>query len=523
VNLRTPGRAVLLLIGASAAVRLLLGAVLGLSEDEAYTVAMSRQLSLSYFDHPPLMYWLTGAASHLAGTEDALAVRWPFVALFAGTTWLLYRLGGHLFGGRAGFIGALLLNLVLYLSLNVGGWVLPDGPLLLFGAAAVFVLSRVLFAPAPAGTEVRSPAVEVQPTVDSATALRSWLAVGFLTGLALLSKYHGVFLVGGVGLFLLTSPSHRPWLRRREPWLAIAVATLVFSPVLVWNATHDWASFRFQGGRATLLDIEADTPFLDGLAGQAVWMTPWVWLPLVVILTFALRCGPGRNRSWFLACLALGPIVGFNLITAFGGHGLPHWTIPGYFFLLPLLGAAVRKRIDRGERWPRYWLHGSAVAFLLIFAVATTHAVTGWISRVSPGLLARYDPSSDLLEWTELPERLREWGQPAPGVVLAGGRWGDAAKAAHVLGPETTVTSVGEDPRGWEYVLPQRELVGSDVLLVVNRRWVDQEPLLTYTAWFERVEPVGSFRVWRAGRPEFTVSVYLGRGLRRPIPFRRRL
>jgi hypothetical protein len=108
-------------------------------------------------------------------------------------------------------------------------------------------------------------------------------------------------------------------------------------------------------------------------------------------------------------------------------------------------------------------------------------------------------------------------------VVLAGGRWGDAARVARVLGPETTVTSVGEDPRGWEYVLPQRELVGSDVLLVVNRRWVDQEPMLTYAPWFERVEPVGSFRVWRAGRPEFTVSVYLGRRLLRPIPFRRRL
>ena len=31
--------------------------------------------------------------------------------------------------------------------------------------------------------------------------------------------------------------------RRRWRWL-------VFSPVLIWNATHGWASFAFQGDRA---------------------------------------------------------------------------------------------------------------------------------------------------------------------------------------------------------------------------------------------------------------------------------
>ena len=169
--LRATHRRVLVLIGATAGVRLLLAAALGLGEDEAYTVAMARSLSLSYFDHPPFMYWLTGGAARLAGTEAALAVRWPFVVLFAGTTWLLYRLGEHLFGGRAGLVGALLLNLGLYFSLNVGGWVLPDGPLLLFGCAAVLVLVPVLFAAPPSDPEC--PARESPPAVDPTTAWRA--------------------------------------------------------------------------------------------------------------------------------------------------------------------------------------------------------------------------------------------------------------------------------------------------------------------------------------------------------------
>ena len=41
------------------------------------------------------------------------------------------------------------------------------------------------------------------------------------------------------------------WLRSPYPYLAALIAIAVFSPVLIWNAQHDWASFRFQGVRAT--------------------------------------------------------------------------------------------------------------------------------------------------------------------------------------------------------------------------------------------------------------------------------
>ncbi|MBP6583237.1 MAG: hypothetical protein KA204_07210, partial [Chromatiaceae bacterium] len=53
-----PARAVLALIGAFLVLRLILAATLGLGVDETYTLANARDLSLSYFDHPPLHYWL---------------------------------------------------------------------------------------------------------------------------------------------------------------------------------------------------------------------------------------------------------------------------------------------------------------------------------------------------------------------------------------------------------------------------------------------------------------------------------
>jgi hypothetical protein len=79
---------------------------------------------------------------------------------------------------------------------------------------------------------------------------RWWLAAGLFGGLALLSKFTAVMLVPAVLAFMLVPDWRRRWLTSPAPWLAALIAVAVFSPVLVWNAEHDWASFRFQSVRA---------------------------------------------------------------------------------------------------------------------------------------------------------------------------------------------------------------------------------------------------------------------------------
>src|SRR5271165_6489538 len=99
---RTPAGGVALLILATFLARLLFASALGLGIDESYMVAAGRELQLSYFDHPPIAWWMAWGASHLAGSESAVCVRLPFIALFALTTFLMYRVTGALFGAPAG-------------------------------------------------------------------------------------------------------------------------------------------------------------------------------------------------------------------------------------------------------------------------------------------------------------------------------------------------------------------------------------------------------------------------------------
>ena len=180
----TPGATLLLLILGTTALRLAFGAALGLGVDESYMVASGRVLSLGYYDHPPASWWLSWGAAHLFGSEAPIVVRLPFIALFALSTWLMYRLGAAIADARAGLWAAVLLNLSPVFGVTTGTWVLPDGPLdcALLGAALCLVhaLER--------GT------------------LAWWLGAGICAGLALLSKYSAVLTMAGGALYLLIEP-----------------------------------------------------------------------------------------------------------------------------------------------------------------------------------------------------------------------------------------------------------------------------------------------------------------------------
>jgi hypothetical protein len=384
-----------------------------------------------------------------------------------------------------------------------GGWVLPDGPLLVFGMAAVLCLAHATLPPGPTSAEAVTGRVEQGGW---------WVGFGVFAGLALLSKYHAVFLLAGAALFLVSVPAQRRWLRRPEPWLALACVAVVFMPVLLWNLQRGFVSFRFQLGRA-VPQADQGTPLLDSLGGQALWLLPWIWLPLLLVLFGALRRGPGSPRHWLLACLAIGPVAGFTLLTALGIRGLPHWQAPGYAFALPLLGVWLHERLARGDIWAGRWVWTSAAGFLVAVLALALHARTGWLAGPLPILRERGDPMADMVDWSPLASRLRAWGWPQPGLHVAGVRWDDAAKLAYALGPEARVRCVGPDPRGFHFASDAREILGDDVLLVVRRR-PGPEPLAVYRPLFDRLVPLGIVSLSRGSDAPVAVSVYRGERLR---------
>lgn len=510
------------LVGALTAVRLVLAATLGLGVDESYAVSIARPASAGYFDHPPLHFWIAAAAESLGilgihgAASRAIALRTPFIVLGALSAWLLYRLTARLFTPRAGVWAVAALAVAPVFAIAGGSWVLPDGPLdaALLGAALCVAHACGVRRAAPAD----GPDALADPRAPAA-ARWWWIAAGACAGLALLSKYHGAFALAGALTFVATTPGQRAWLRRPAPYVGALLALACFAPVLAWNARHGWVSFAFQGGRASTgrpgLHL---TSLLQSVAGQALWLGPWVWVPLVVAAWRAVHRGPRDPRGWLLCCFGLGPVLVFTAATRGGSPGLPHWQAPGYLLLLPLLGAMVDDALGRGRRWPGRWLAASAATFLVLVGVAATHTATGWLRPVLPRAFAAGDPSVEALDWRALPDTLRARGLLANAPVIVASTWIQAGKVAYALArdPDMGVLPVlclTDWPHHFLYTFAPEQAVGRDALILTDRRSrVDVRA--RYGAHFDTLEPLAPVTIVRADRVEITLDVWRARRFR---------
>lgn len=228
VKAEPPSRALLVVtlavVVAFTVLRFITAATLDLRTDEAYYWTWAGQYVLGYVDHPPMVASVERLGIAIFGNTP-LGVRFGQLLLLPLIELILADIARR---RTYSWNAALFVVLALETTVNYGFFsivVEPNLPLLFFASAMVWSLSRL--------DETHDP--------------RWWLAVGAAAGLAALSKLLIILLTPAVLAFALF-PGVRslatPW-----PYAGAAIALAIFSPFLIWNAQHDWASFAYQSAR----------------------------------------------------------------------------------------------------------------------------------------------------------------------------------------------------------------------------------------------------------------------------------
>jgi hypothetical protein len=491
-------RAALALILGFALFRVALAYSFGFGVDEAYTVAISRRLDLSYFDHPPVHQWLAHFAGLIVG--EGMSMRLPFIALFAGTGWMMFVLTRNLFGARAGVWAVFGFNASAFYFVSAGSWIVPDGPLLFALAAASIVFAKLFFEEA-----------------DASAFWRRWLTGGFWLGVAGLSKYNAIFFAFGLVAFLALSPRQRHWFAHPAPYLAALLCVAVLSPVLIWNAHNDWVSFAFQGARSAPRDQWRPLQVAAMIAGQAIWITPWIFVPLVAALVAAARLARVDARRLYLLCLALPPIVFFTLTPLWGARGQPHWPMPGWLFVYPFLGVWLVEAAARGFNLRR-WAVWSAGLLGAIALLAGSQAATGWVERLVSLPRGVVDPTREALNWDALNASplLSPQGDAAPAFVLST-HWSEAGKIALALGADMPVIVYPDDPRGIAFLTDPAAFVGKDAVIIVPQNQISSASTV-FRPFFADLGAPQPVAIGRGGMDEIDLVLIPARGLTRPLP-----
>jgi dolichol-phosphate mannosyltransferase len=325
--------------------------------EEAYYWEYSRHLDIGYLDHPPMVAWLIRAGTALFG-QSPFGIR--IGALCSGiiASVFAYRLTQNLLG-EAGARAALVLSQVLPFFFLSGLLMTPDAPLTAAWAASLYYLERALVAG-------RSDA---------------WWRAGLALGLGAISKYSIALLVPVTLAFMIWDRKSRRWWSRWEPYAAALVALAVFSPVIIWNAQHEWASFAFQTSRRL---AEAPRFSLHKLLASALVLIT----PTGVTAVAAALLGPkpprdadggdAPRRQLFVNTAILVPLA------VFAAFSLRHevkldWTGAPWVAALPVMAAGMiyAGRLSGLRAWIRAAWMPTLVTMLLIYGAGLHYLVLG--------------------------------------------------------------------------------------------------------------------------------------------------
>jgi 4-amino-4-deoxy-L-arabinose transferase-like glycosyltransferase len=409
--------AVVSVVGALTILRLWAAAHAGLAPDETYYWLWSRTPAFGYADHPPMIAWWIWLSTRILG-DTALGVRAPSIISALVTSLAVYGIATQLWNRSTALRAALWFNAMVLIGVGVI-FATPDAPSTMFWALAVWALSAIY------------------------RTQRSWIwiLVGLFAGLGCVSKYTNLFLGLGIFLWLLIDPAGRPWFRSPWLWAGGVVASLIFLPVVLWNAQHDWISFSHQFGRINVHQITLS------YLGEFLASQLWLLNPLIVYFAFlALALAfkkPNEDRlsaSVFLVLIGA-PIVGYMALHAIHDRVQANWLAPIYPQVALLAAAAADNDIAASP------LRGRLIHVVAPLGCTISAIVLVYIAGPFGVPLPFLSPVRRLEGWQELAATVERLQQQSGATWIATASYDVNAELAYYMRGRVAVRQITERER----------------------------------------------------------------------------
>lgn len=494
------------LIAISTAFRAFLAGWLELGNDEVYYWTYALYPDWSHYDHPPMVGWVIQLFSLNLLFDHAFFLRLSSVVFMGLNTWIIFQAGKLMRDERTGFYAALLYNTSIYAFVITGIFILPDTPQNFFWMLSLLLMLKLF-----------------QPEQDQRKSQKQMLLLGLTIGLAVLSKYTGVFLWLGAGMYILFFD--RRWLTRPAFYGALLISFLCILPVIIWNMQYDWISFTFQGARVNFFEggLRPDF-FFQELFGQLGYNNPvnYTLVLLAVIAGFRGKLGIHKNHLRLLLLLAL-PLIGVFLFFALFRATLPHWTGPAFNTLLLLAAARTADMKPTGIAFPKSLRAASAllVFILLLGSLQIKYGLIPMRDDNPYHRLGRHDVTLDLYGWRAIKPEFEQMRQKhiASGVMhensaAVAENWFPLANFDYYVARPLNMTMLGlGHPRRlhkYNWINEKRGgfTIGENYWYLTDSRNY-KHPESLYTGMFDEIVAADTITIMRSGKPAKRVFVFL--------------
>ena len=197
--------------------------------DEAYYWLWAKNIDLSYFDHPPLSIWFQSLLGIII-TDKNLLIRAVPITCFILFMVIVYFWTESVVTSFS--LNIYLQSLVLALSLPILSIFLtisfPDCVVILCLSLSGFFFSSFL-----------------RFSKKQVSRITFWYLSVFFFSLAMLTKYNSVLFGLGILIFLIFYSKQKTIIFSRHLIIAIILIAIIQIPVIGWNITNEFLSFRF--------------------------------------------------------------------------------------------------------------------------------------------------------------------------------------------------------------------------------------------------------------------------------------
>ncbi len=429
---------------------------LPLINDEAYTLTISRYFSLSYFDHPPLMMWISYPL-HLLEVLQSHIFRVPFIGFGLLTSFFLYKITSKLYSKEAGTVSAILYFISPFFFFSGGLFIVPDASLNFSVAGATYIAIRLIF--------------------YKEDNIYLWILLGLLLSIAFLSKYQAYLF--GITLLMAFFIWRRHVLFTKNFYISLLISILGLLPVFLWNMENNFDSFNFHGKRSSFgFDL---IHIINSIFAQLFLLLPTTGFLIITSLMKNKKLITVNEK--FLILLSLPTIIIFNILILFSDNSFSHWSMVGWMLLIPV--GSNQLILMKSYKHHLVTLKVASVFFIVVMISGILiHAKTGFITRSFDQKLPRWDNTRELLDWEHIADILTKTLQKKELESLATLNWYDSGQLTAAFNYEHLVNVIGPNGNHFKYIDQTRKKFTTliDVRLLHGNKHVDL---------LEKIQPYG--------------------------------
>ena len=317
--------------------------------DEAYYWLWSKNIGLSYYDHPPLTSWLQYLISFIV-PDNILEIRaLPFLCFlaifFINIKWMMEierRENIESFNSTVVFLSLPLYGILLTIAF-------PDALMILLLFLSGFLFYKFYSA-----------------SIEKKYEYKFWYLSTFCFSLACITKYNAIFFGVGILIFMWAQKlTLRPMFASRHFIFSLIILFLTQLPVLIWNFENQFSSFQFHLNER--MDKELSTTSFLKNSSTFILATALSISPLFAIYLFTkknkIELGEVDQLAMSCAYYVLLVTICSCIFLSIFTNVLYYWSVVGFILFTPYLPLLFRKT------WEVIFQLCYGLAFLLLLTV----------------------------------------------------------------------------------------------------------------------------------------------------------